>query len=44
MKYIYNNKFEAYNYGQDNKKFVIENFNQYKIGHKFVNVLQNQLQ
>lgn len=44
MKYIYNNKFEAYNYGQDNKKYVIENFNQYKIGHKFVNVLQNQLQ
>jgi len=43
LRHIYENKFEAFNYGQDNKKYVIENFNQFKIGHKFINVLQEQI-
>jgi hypothetical protein len=41
MKDIYNNQKDAFLIGQKNKKFIIENFNQFKIGHKFLNVINS---
>lgn len=41
LKYVYNNQFEAFNKGLENKKYVIENFNTHKIGHKFINILND---
>ena len=41
MRNIFNNPSEAYSKGIQNKEFVIENFNNYKIGNKYVNILKS---